>query len=707
MFQNVFMRFNSLLLLFISLNFNSFSQQKQLDSLLRVLDNHSGQDSMRVLILNEIVYAYHTIDPDKGLAIADQSIKLAQKIKIPILIAAAYANKGTNYWAKGSDSLAREMYLNALSIHESIGNQTGMGRMYNNVGLLYFNKADYYHAINYHKKALDIFTEKKDSLAIAVTMVNIGVDYQYLSDYMAALDYYLQSLAIYQKIGDADIYGSGLANTLNNIGIIYKNLDQLDSALSYQHKAIAVYDAIQNQRGLAATYGNIAIVHEKLSQPEKSVEYLLKALSINKQSGNPRRIAADLSNLGSAYILLGDYKAGLDNLSQARKTYETVGDKHNLSVILSKLGDTYQSAPPSFFAHQNIGVNKRYQIAMDYLKQALSITKEIGALDQQSENLKSISEVYEAQGEPTKALSSLKQHLLLRDSVMNDEKRIALAKRETAYAFEMKAFQEKTENDKLMAIAAAEIKRHKTVRNAVTISSIVVICSIISGLAFYKRKKDADSLRKEAELNEQILDAEMKAFRSQMNPHFVFNSLNSIRHYASNNNYQLADEYLVKFASLMRQVFENADQKKVPLSEDLNALNLYVQLEAFRLNNKFECNIKVDNNIDKENTLVPPLILQPFVENSIWHGIAPGEKRGVISVQISKNKDMLCCLIEDDGLGIKNGDNKPKRKTSGINVTHTRIELLNKLHNTNASVKLSPLPIGTRVEINLPLELIY
>src|SRR5690606_13954290 len=111
------------------------------------------------------------------------------------------------------------------------------------------------------------------------------------------------------------------------------------------------------------------------------------------------------------------------------------------------------------------------------------------------------------------------------------------------------------------------------------------------------------------------------------------------------------DTYLTKFAKLMRLILENSEHKEVPLADDLQALELYMQLEALRLNNKFEYTIEVDENLDTENTLVPPLLLQPFVENSIWHGIARKEGSGRITVSVKRENDMLKCTVEDDGVG--------------------------------------------------------
>ena len=242
--------------------------------------------------------------------------------------------------------------------------------------------------------------------------------------------------------------------------------------------------------------------------------------------------------------------------------------------------------------------------------------------------------------------------------------------------------------DKKAAVLKAEnearISQQRITRNAIIAGSIILLLGGMISFLFYKRKRDAVTRQNEAELKAEISETEMKALRSQMNPHFIFNSLNSISDYISKNNTAIADEYLTKFAKLMRLVLENSEQKEVPLASDLNALELYMQLEALRMKNKFTYEIIVDETIDQENTLVPPLILQPFVENSIWHGIAKKEGPGKIIVLIKKEGSMINCIVEDNGIGrpeIKDVTalkDSTGRRSLGMKITKERIDILNK-----------------------------
>jgi len=206
------------------------------------------------------------------------------------------------------------------------------------------------------------------------------------------------------------------------------------------------------------------------------------------------------------------------------------------------------------------------------------------------------------------------------------------------YDFDKKEAKIKADTEKQQAIAAAKLSDQKIITNISIAAGILFIIAGAIIFIAYKRKRDTDEKLSNAEFNTHIAETEMKALRAQMNPHFIFNSLNSISDYIQRHDIKKADEYLTAFARLMRHILENSENSMVKLADDIYALQLYMELEALRLNKKFEYNIIIDESIDKENTLLPPLILQPFVENSIWHGLTQKEGIGKIKVHIKKRK---------------------------------------------------------------------
>ncbi|MBK7391575.1 MAG: histidine kinase [Bacteroidetes bacterium] len=201
----------------------------------------------------------------------------------------------------------------------------------------------------------------------------------------------------------------------------------------------------------------------------------------------------------------------------------------------------------------------------------------------------------------------------------------------------------------------------------------------------------------------------LEALRSQMNPHFIFNALNSINRYIIRNSKETASEYLIKFSKLMRMILENSKSTSVTLENELQALQLYVELEALRFDNKFDFNIFIDPAINKSGIAIPPLILQPFVENAIWHGLMNKQERGAISIKVNqKQNNKLLVVIEDNGVGRQKATEFNSRthdgKSFGMQITKDRINAFNK---NEDNLKITDLfdsqnnSAGTRVEIEL------
>lgn len=243
---------------------------------------------------------------------------------------------------------------------------------------------------------------------------------------------------------------------------------------------------------------------------------------------------------------------------------------------------------------------------------------------------------------------------------------------------------------------------------------VVVAFSFIVFI-FYRSKREAYYKQKEAELKLNIAEVEMKALRSQMNPHFIFNCLNSIHHYMHRSQGPLAGEYLIKFSQLIRHVLETSSYRMIPLADDLNALKLYMELEQLRTEHSFDFHIQVEDGIDAGSIEIPPLLIQPFVENSIWHGINHRGKGGLIKVHVTLDDTMLSCVIEDNGHegGVKeiyDLSNAVKKTSLGMALIHDRLEVVNHLYKVKAGYTINDLrnekgeKEGKRILLTLPYE---
>jgi len=224
------------------------------------------------------------------------------------------------------------------------------------------------------------------------------------------------------------------------------------------------------------------------------------------------------------------------------------------------------------------------------------------------------------------------------------------------------------------------------------------------------RKKE----RMMAEFQKKLAESEMQALRAQMNPHFIFNSLNSINNFILKNETEAASDFLTKFSRLVRQVLNNSKNKLVSLEDELTALQLYLELEQLRFNNKFDFEIIKDRKIDAESAMVPPLLIQPYVENAIWHGLMHKDGAGSIVIAVELSDGHLKFTIEDNGIGRKKAMEYKskfgvKKQSVGMKITRDRIEMLNEMYRINTELRVIDLEnpdgsaAGTRIEMNIPL----
>ena len=240
---------------------------------------------------------------------------------------------------------------------------------------------------------------------------------------------------------------------------------------------------------------------------------------------------------------------------------------------------------------------------------------------------------------------------------------------------------------------------------------VLIVLGIISRLR-YIRKMDKELLT--TNFKKQLAQAETKALRAQMNPHFIFNSLNSINSFIIARKHDIASDYLIKFSKLIRLILDNSRSEIISLEKELETLKIYVILENARFKNKFNCIYDIAEDIDTNSTMIPPMLLQPFVENAIWHGLMQKESPGAITIAIrQENEDFLNISITDDGIGReKAAELKSKsatHKSHGLKVTSQRIEMMNKLNSSGAKVNITDLKdeqghaTGTRVELIIPV----
>jgi len=238
----------------------------------------------------------------------------------------------------------------------------------------------------------------------------------------------------------------------------------------------------------------------------------------------------------------------------------------------------------------------------------------------------------------------------------------------------------------------------------------LVILGTLGFLNFRVKKK-----KEQAELSRQVSENDMKALRAQMNPHFVFNWVQTVLGLLDNQKTSEIKACLEKFSYLTRSILENSEKKEIPLVAELETLKLYMELENMRFKIPFTSEILIDHMIDPITTMIPPLILQPLIENSIKHGFNELNKAGHIKIEVKQENEKLVCLIEDNGVGRQKTQLKPpvhfKKESKGMKIIEERLRLISEIKKTKSFYLIDDLkdssnnPAGTRVKMFLPYEL--
>jgi LytS/YehU family sensor histidine kinase len=249
----------------------------------------------------------------------------------------------------------------------------------------------------------------------------------------------------------------------------------------------------------------------------------------------------------------------------------------------------------------------------------------------------------------------------------------------------------------------------------ITLLAGSVIYTTHQRLKNQKLLAEKDKEIKEVNFKQQLSELEMKALRAQINPHFLYNCMNSINRMILEKENEMASQYLAKFSKLVRLILENAEKPTVSLQNELAMLEAYINLEGLRFKGKINYTISVDESVDPDATYLPSMVLQPFVENAIWHGLM-NKKNGVsgmIKISVKEENEILNCSIEDNGIGREAArelreKSVLKTKSMGMKITEERLKLIAKegweklVHIIDLKDQLNQ-ALGTRVEITIPL----
>lgn len=332
----------------------------------------------------------------------------------------------------------------------------------------------------------------------------------------------------------------------------------------------------------------------------------------------------------------------------------------------------------------------------------------------QKDATRKLSEVYKEKGDFTKALESYQSYVALVDSLYaRKEQEILRANqfnREIANAQNrltgLEQERELSQSKYDLALTEQELFQESNKRQQWIIYSLIfgLLLTVLAAFFFYRSNQ-------QQKLANNLLA--LKSLRSQMNPHFIFNALNSVNNFIAKNDERSANRYLSNFSTLMRSVLENSEEDFIPLAKELEQLELYIELEHSRFKDKFDYHIHIDETIPIASYKIPPMLLQPYIENAIWHGLRYRDSKGVLEVFVDqKTESSISISITDNGIGRKKSaaiktENQRKQKSKGMGIIQKRVAILNDMYSDKVAINITDLETdgsGTKVVFILKKE---
>ncbi|MEM7035921.1 MAG: tetratricopeptide repeat protein [Bacteroidota bacterium] len=563
----------------------------------------------------------------------------------------------------------------------------GQAMSYGTLGIVSNVRDEYAESHAWHMKSLAIKRRLKDSVGIARSYGNLSFMYEDLGNYDVAIDYEFKCLQMMEATGQ----WKRLAPSYLNIGVNYLHQHDMEKALKYTARGFAIADSLDQDEFRKIGYNNLGLIAMEEQDYGSAKQHFKAALKLNLALEQPGLAAGQYNNLGATALEEKEYVLALEYLVKARDLYLEYDPG-------SGLADTYQVMGE---VHAAEG---RYGRAIQLLKTAVDTAQACGAKKSLVEAYRVLSETYAAAGRGDSAYATRLRYAAWRDSIFSEDKARAISEVETRYEVEKKeaAITILSQENEINTLKLAESRNYLTL--AVVLGIVVLALLIVVFLSF--RNFRLRTRTQSAELEQKLL-------RAQMNPHFIFNSLNAIQNYIYANDTRNAGNYLGRFAELMRMMLESSREELVPLTEELQGLRNYLELQKLRYEAAFEYEIELESSVENAELLVPPMLAQPFIENAVIHAFKDQQSGGMIRVLLQKKSGQLNLIVEDNGIGIdvsqsqKSSTHRPHRSMA-LQITKERLHLLR--HRRKIAVDMDIVDLthenkdlqGTRVRFSLP-----
>lgn len=593
------------------------------------------------------------------------------EVKKEVLVALSIQYRFDGNWEQ-HDQIIEEM----LRLQEEYADSAYLADIYNRLGISNSLKGNTEESLKYFQKALIVNQAINHMFGVSASYENMAQVYTQIGDYTNAIDCVLNSIEIkkennYSRIFNLYIKLASLQQLLNP--------EKVDHYIRLARQELQMMDSI-TPADQVVFYNQLGTIYKDRMMYDSSIVCSRIVVRISKEINWKSGIASGLGNLAEVFYAMGEIDSSIVYHRKSLRLSEELSECDGIAKEYLYLAKLYHEL-------------NREDSVLILANRSLKMARECGLLLEQAEALEFLANYYSSTNAFEQALSFLQNYYAIQDSISSAEVKNNIAKLEARYQSKM--------NEQQIELLTAEnqIQDQRLQVSLLSVAILLVLILLIT-YAFFMRRRQ--SRYKENNLRQQL-------FLSQMNPHFIFNALGSIQNYLYKNKPDEAAGYLAKFSFLTRSILINSTEDSISLAEEIEILKSYIELEKMRLNNSFEYEIEYGQELETEFVHIPPMLIQPFIENAIKHGLREGKEQGRLLISFYDRKDILEVHIIDNGIGINQSRKKENtgHKSMALSIFTKRIQLLRKNSHNIPFPEIKDLSRtgkqGTKVELYLPI----
>lgn len=592
------------------------------------------------------------------------------------------------YSLKGNLEKSENYSRQCLNFFEQTGDKLGMVNALNTLIYLRRQAKDNDSAVDLSDRAIEIIRSVNDTILLADALNTRGNIYNDMFLLSEAIDFYFEALNLWEIKNDS----SGMAIAYGSIGVMYFHQEEFTKALEFYHKKLSISEKVGDLWEITKTLNNISQIYTYQHEYDSSFYYLRKGLILSKQMNYPASEAGVCASLASAFLRKGELDSAKIYINRSIALAKEINDPALSGYLITK-GHVLKR-------------EKRYSEALTLAIEAFGIAEGKNDPNMLADSYALLSDMYFHTGQFDLAYKYLIRHHSLKDSITNNEYLRKVTRLEIQNEYDRKQEVAEFEQAQQLMVRENKIKQQNLYVKGLVL--LLILLGIISIFILRHNRLKARFAN---------IDLEQRLLRAQMNPHFIFNSLCAVQDFILADKPKKANAFLVKIASLMRNILENSREEYISLDREIETLKLYLDIQQLRFEEEFEYSFNVDKSIDPENISVPPMLAQPCLENSIEHGLLPGKSKGSIEVSYTLKNNLLMLEVTDNGVGRESAANEAdpmiKKKSISTRLTQKRLDYFRKtMKEKNISFEIIDLynenvASGTKVIMVMPWKKLF